>query len=105
MYIIYISAIYHHCPLIIHPPSADYHPPSAEYHPLEIGPEIEIARGGFVMLYVFPQPEVLPNPEWVGLRPILGPLSDGSHGAAPFGTVGARHLGPPAAQTLRFWVG
>ena len=78
---------------------------SAEYHPIEVEPEIEIARGGFVILYVSPHPGVLPNPERVGLRAILGPLSAASLGAAPCGTVGARHLGPPAVQTLWFWVG
>ena len=56
---------------------------SADYHPLEIGLEIEIARGGFVILYVSPHPRVLANPERVGLIAILGPTCGHSLGAAP----------------------
>jgi len=60
--------------------SAIYHP-TVRYLPhqcplniaLEIGLEIEIARGGFVILYVFPQPEVRARPERVGFIAILGP--------------------------------
>ena len=48
---------------------------------------------------------LLTNPKLTGPRAIPGPLYGVSLGAAPLGTVGARHLGPPAAQTLKFWVG